>query len=297
VIPDPDGNEGREGQQRSAPVVDIWRVGLHQYSPALQALNALLCSDDRVRRDHFATIAQRNAFTVAHGATILILAAATGRDPRDLLIEHAPCSGCGEPHGKPMLGGDASGVFFNIAHSSELALVAVSTEEVGIDVEDQLSAADLEADECWLSQTESERLTWVSLAERQAELLRTWVRKEAYLKGDGTGLNTDPQTITLVRKHSGWGRSGGDELKCGWHVFDLDLGPGSVGALAIRHSRPMLEFRNWDFVGWQHASGRVNRAKEQPPAVQEVGEQKNDSDRCQSGITGSLHCAGPVHHD
>jgi 4'-phosphopantetheinyl transferase len=64
----------------------------------------------------------------------------------------------------------------------------------------------------------------VAVAGRDAAL-RRWVRKEAYLKGLGTGLGLDPATVDLSADPPGW------------HVAEVDAGPGLVAAVAVMGPR------------------------------------------------------------
>lgn len=224
--------------------VRIWKVDFHQQRVALDALDLVLRPDERTRRDRLRTTSQRDAFTIAHGASTLILAAETGTDPGAIRIERARCTLCGGPHGKPRLADSSRRVFFNISHSAQTALVAVSTDEIGVDVEDRIRVAAFEPDTTWLSLIEEERLTAVAAAERDNELLKAWVRKEAYLKGLGTGLNVHPGTIELVCDQPGaWRDAGSPNSR--WRVFDVDAGWAGVAAVAIRHPRVLVDVLHW----------------------------------------------------
>jgi 4'-phosphopantetheinyl transferase len=55
----------------------------------------------------------------------------------------------------------------------------------------------------------------------RAGALRRWVRKEAYLKGLGTGLGIEPATVDLSADPPGW------------RVRDVDAPDGYVAAVAV----------------------------------------------------------------
>ena len=61
----------------------------------------------------------------------------------------------------------------------------------------------------------------------RAGALRRWVRKEAYLKGLGTGLGLDPATVDLSVDPPGW------------QVLDIPAGSGAMSAVAVRTDGPV----------------------------------------------------------
>ena len=67
----------------------------------------------------------------------------------------------------------------------------------------------------------------VPVSDRVTRLTSCWVRKEAYLKGIGTGLGVDPATVPVGIEPT--------PVRLGeWAVLDLpQLGPAHVGGLAV----------------------------------------------------------------
>lgn len=138
--------------------------------------------------------------------------------------------------GRPHLRGNP--LHFNLSHSWDIALVAVSRESpVGIDLEHprEFRAADRLARRI-CSEREYASLQRLGdppggTPEAQRQLLRLWVRKEAFLKGTGEGLSRDPDQVDLLD----------DELADGWRCLDLPSpAPGFQAALAVRASAPVL---------------------------------------------------------
>ena len=145
------------------------------------------------------------------------------------------------PGGKPYL--PAVQLHFNLSHSRDMALVAISREApVGIDLEHprEFRAPDRLARRI-CSEREYASLQRlgdppVASPHAQRQLLRLWVRKEAVLKGTGEGLARDPDQVDVLD----------DELADGWRCLDLPSpAPGYLAALAIRARTPSITLREW----------------------------------------------------
>jgi 4'-phosphopantetheinyl transferase len=141
------------------------------------------------------------------------------------------------PEGKPYLPGHP--VHFNLSHSRDLALVAVSGQApVGVDVEhprefrafDRLARRICSERECaWLSRTGG-------APNAPGALLRLWVRKEAAVKGTGDGLSRALNEVDVLD----------DRLADGWLCVDLPSpAPGYLAALAVRAQTPSISLREW----------------------------------------------------
>jgi 4'-phosphopantetheinyl transferase len=68
--------------------------------------------------------------------------------------------------------------------------------------------------------------------ERRSAALRCWVRKEAYLKGIGTGLGIDPAGVE-VGLGPAIDPSPGRPAPDGWTIVDLDAGPDHLVSVAV----------------------------------------------------------------
>jgi 4'-phosphopantetheinyl transferase len=138
---------------------------------------------------------------------------------------------------------------FNVSHSGELALVAVTAGvAVGVDVEAVRGMEDaLRISERFFSAAERVVLAACPAAERDAAFFRCWTRKEAYVKavGDGIALGLDRFDVSLdegegarfLALESDAGRA------AWWSLTHVDPGPGYVGALALpAHPRAVRGF-------------------------------------------------------
>ncbi|MCR5503377.1 MAG: 4'-phosphopantetheinyl transferase superfamily protein [Lachnospiraceae bacterium] len=79
------------------------------------------------------------------------------------------------------------GVFFNLSHSGDYVALALSSFEVGIDIEHMREHTDRIAQRFY-SPEENEYLSSLPEKERKREFIRLWTMKESYLKALGEGL-------------------------------------------------------------------------------------------------------------
>jgi len=132
-------------------------------------------------------------------------------------------------HGKPRLAG--GGLEFNLSHSGEIAIVAVSTEHrVGVDVEQVRPGRDLLAlAQRALGAEDMEAVRAAAPAERALVFYQRWARHEARLKCLGVGIFRESLLDTTTVR-----------------VQDLDLGPGYAGAVAV-DAPELPPVRLWTF--------------------------------------------------
>ncbi|MBY8345278.1 4'-phosphopantetheinyl transferase superfamily protein [Streptomyces spinosirectus] len=168
---------------------------------------------------------RRHRFVLAHAGLRLLCGRYLGAAPSEVTFERAPCPLCGAGHGRPRLR-DGGGLHFSMAHSGTAVLYAFSTSHVGVDVEAAPARPGLERTVGgWLHPGERQELHRLRQAERPSALLRLWVRKEAYLKGIGTGI-----------AHGVGGPPG--SYDDAWALLDLGAPGGFVAAAAVRGGAP-----------------------------------------------------------
>ncbi|ULR51534.1 4'-phosphopantetheinyl transferase family protein [Streptomyces deccanensis] len=183
---------------------------------------------ERKRAAAFVRGRDRLRYVSAHLALRRVLAVYLGTEPARVVFGRDPCPRCGGPHGRPVLPGSPPPLHFSLSHSHGRALVALAGVPVGADVQRVPSPEAAELCLAALHLRERRELTGLPPSERPAEFARVWARKEAYLKGLGTGLARGPGTDYL----------GGDlrARPAGWLVADVPGAPGHATAVAL-HTR------------------------------------------------------------
>lgn len=211
------------------PGVHVWRVPLRPSELDLTGSVALLSADERDRMARFHRDADRDRYAIAHGNLRLLLSSYLGQDPHDLVFATGT-------HGKPHLV-SAPAIEFNLTHSGELALIALSRNRaVGVDVESLgRKGFDIPAlARRVLCPREHEWLFRIEEHSRAQAFLRLWACKEAVSKAAGAGftagfaqIETDPNVLFSERSQQ-LRAVGGN-----WCLHVLELGEGYVGALAV----------------------------------------------------------------
>lgn len=156
-------------------------------------------------------------------------------------------------HGKPALAASeaAAPLRFNLSHSHEVALLAVSrARPLGIDVEYARKTRDLDDIALrYFAHAEVAAYRALPAHQRLVAFYQCWSRKEAYLKAKGGGLafplgdftvafgpGEAPALLTSALDADG-GRS--------WSLLAIDAGPGYAAAIVTSAPAPRFHYFNW----------------------------------------------------
>jgi 4'-phosphopantetheinyl transferase len=172
--------------------IRVLRVGLAAGGDddPLEALPewSVLADEERVRALRFVRPRDRRRFAVCRGSLRMILGRLLSRPAERLRFQSGP-------GGKPELAPDVdrqrrSSLRFNVTHSHELALIAVSLErELGVDLERIRTISEsARIVESYFTAAELTQFTALEPSQRDEAFLRGWTRKEAILKAKGVGL-------------------------------------------------------------------------------------------------------------
>ncbi|WP_194238473.1 4'-phosphopantetheinyl transferase family protein [Streptomyces spongiae] len=221
------------------PAVDVWTVPLDGPSATVATLSRILSGRETERGGRCRFETDRRRFIIAHGALRLILAGYLDVPPEELLLQRGR-------HGKPHLAG-SSDLRFNLSHSGELALVAVTRDaEVGVDVDRLRPGLPVEPfAERFFPESDARFVAAATgPTERAERFLRLWTRKEAVVKAAGARLTqglgltvfTDTDTDTDTGTGTGVVRDPSGQIRGAWSVRDLPVPDGYVAALAVAGS-------------------------------------------------------------
>jgi 4'-phosphopantetheinyl transferase len=221
--------------------VQLWAVRLNPCQDQIDRLAAWLSSSERKRAGRFRFGRDRRRYTVRHGFLRFLLGHHMSIPPESVRFMTGPAS-------KPFLADD-SGLYFNLSHSGELALIGLSRDaELGVDIENTKIVDDADTIVRRLfSPREVAAYFQVPASERPVAFFNCWTRKEAFVKALGSGLALSlklfdvsvlpDETVRIVSING--------DSKCArsWSLVHLEPSPGFVGALAIKRASPKV--RSW----------------------------------------------------
>ncbi|MBI2424325.1 MAG: 4'-phosphopantetheinyl transferase superfamily protein [Candidatus Hydrogenedentes bacterium] len=179
--------------------VHVWRLRFSTMAHHAAECAALLSTGEQQRAARFVHAPSQNQFTIARGALRIILAHYLDTSPDRLEL----ISG---GNGKPELAPPFNAIHFNVSHSHDLALIAVGTGPLGVDVEWNAPARDLEKLAArFFSAHEQAALAKLPPGGFEAAFYRCWTSKEAYIKGLGLGLSypLDCFSVAVETHHAG----------------------------------------------------------------------------------------------
>ncbi len=200
--------------------IHLWKIALK--SPRTSGVGRSLLSADellRAARYHFSEDAER--FIATRGAARSILARYLACDAAEVRFDTGP-------HGKPFVVHPFMDLRFNISHSHELAMIAVSRgREVGVDLE--WVQPDIEFEpiaDYYFEPQENWSLRSMPKEQRASRFFELWTQKEARLKAEGIGLCGTPRR------------------DADWRVQQLEVAAGYSGAVAS-------EGEDWKLAYWE----------------------------------------------
>jgi 4'-phosphopantetheinyl transferase len=225
--------------------VHVWQASLELPDADVAHLSSLLAPDERARAERFRFARDKRRYTVGRGVLRQILGRYLGVAPQQLAFTY-------NTHGKPALAElyAHTGIRFNLSHSGELALYAVSCErDVGVDIEQLRDGIDeIAIAERFFSAAERAELQALPPAERKIAFFRCWTRKEAYIKahGDGLAMPLDQFSVPLEHQPSSKRIVTSDARESErWSFVSLDCHPAYAAAVVVEGSDWQLDCWRW----------------------------------------------------
>lgn len=216
----------------AATDVHVWAVHLAPDPGALARLANILSTEEQARASRFRFGRHRNRFITARGVLRLILAKYLDCAPDQLDFVYGP-------NGKPALAGGLaeSALFFNLAHSEDLALIAVTQlGQIGVDVEQIRAVSDAnELVERFFSVRESALFQTLPTNQKDIAFLNLWTRKEAWLKATGEGIaqSLNQVEVTFLPGESARILALPEQSPPDWALRELIPAAGFIGAIAL----------------------------------------------------------------
>ena len=205
----------------------MWSANLGDLPSRLDVLS----SDEVARSERFLTTQLRDRYIAGRTWLRSVLGSEIGLPPASLRFRY-------QELGKPALERPSSTLEFSLAHSADIALLAVGgCRSLGVDVEWVTAGVyDPRSADLVLSPDE---LRWIERhANRDRAFLRCWVRKEAYAKVGGMGMDRHLAKLTLT------GPRATGELE-GLVVRDIALDDSVVAAICVPAAQTFVYRGRW----------------------------------------------------
>lgn len=210
----------------ASPAVDeiqVCCVPLEHPPLPISELLGCLAADERDRAERYLVVKPRHQFIVTRGILRLLLGNILGVTPEKVPIGYTGV-------GKPILLGISDALHFSVTHTDGLALIALASRVIGVDVEQIRPIANPEGLVArFFSSAEQAEYLSIDPSKRLAGFFRGWTCKEALIKAAGL-------SVAYL-----------DE-------FDVELNPDEPAKLlAARH--PGLAGTEWGLAAWIPAEG------------------------------------------
>ena len=205
----------------------VWRIHLPNLVGKSHELRAILSVEEESRADRYIRSADGGKFVSSRAALRLILAGYLGQSADRVVVKTGEF---GKPYiPKPM---NYNGLQFNLSHSGELCLVAVSYgRQIGVDAEkirNDVAVQDLATR--YFAPPEIAELEALPDELRVLGFFLCWTRKEAYVKAKAAGLQIPLDQFSVSLTPGRPAEIRGAETN-GWTIRSLDPGDGYVAAL------------------------------------------------------------------
>jgi 4'-phosphopantetheinyl transferase len=237
------------GDELGADEAHVWMASLDQPANVVAKLATILSRDEYQKAMRYYRPVDRDRFIVGRGILRKIISAYLALPADQLRFTY-------NEYGKPAVSDDQNdcALNFNLSHSAELILYAVTRERVvGIDIEYiREDFATLEIAEHFFSKDEVEALKSLPTDQRTIGFFNCWSRKEAFIKAKGMGVSypLDRFTVSLAPgEPPALLKVDDDELEVArWKMYELNPGAGYAAAMIVTEPPVTLKQRRWPLV-------------------------------------------------
>jgi 4'-phosphopantetheinyl transferase len=224
--------------------VHVWRIRLDCDIQRQNQLRMQLSTEEKKQADRFQFEQDRSRYQIAHGAMRMILGGYLECTPQSIEFLYSD-------KGKPYLP-QMTNLYFNLSHSSEVALLAVTKMgEIGVDIEHhrQLDEIHQIARQCFSVQ-EYQQFASLQPPDNLRAFFNGWTRKEAFIKALGQGLSYPLDKFSVSLLPSELSRllavEGKEDEAENWTIFAILSGEVFSSAFALRQKTVMVKY--WDWV-------------------------------------------------
>jgi 4'-phosphopantetheinyl transferase len=167
--------------------LDIWKIGVSSNISLIDDFLIMLTPDEITRANRFYQLKDRNRFIVSRGALRLILGKYLNQSSSNVEF------GIGE-NSKPYIkSGNPLNLQYNLSHSGDGILLAVSNSAIGADIE--FINQSFGFNEVLDDNFSIDEINYINEENSVDRFFRLWTRKEALTKATAQGLDGDLRLI------------------------------------------------------------------------------------------------------
>jgi 4'-phosphopantetheinyl transferase len=173
--------------------IHLWQIDLHLSPDEEQTQFALLSEDEQKRALRFLADKHKKRFIAARSGLRRILSQYLSMPPEAITFSYSE-------HHKPALAPThQSDLQFNLAHSSDKAVIAITHQHaIGVDIEKMKPKDCLPLAKRFFSPQEYADLLALPKTQQPTAFYCIWSRKEAILKAIGTGLSLPLSSFSVA---------------------------------------------------------------------------------------------------
>lgn len=204
----------------------IFNIKLEDYEHQISELTSLLHKEELQKAQKYHFEKDSNRFIICRALLKCILANRTGIDLYEIKIDL-------DINNKPFLNKN-SNIHFNLSHSKDYGIIALSYNNIGIDLEylnDNFEYMDVMPTVFSLKEID----VVLSKQNKTYQFFKYWTRKEAIVKATGTGINDFLPQIEVVDRVNIIATDI-EEYKQDFRVMSFDLNSNYIASLALTNS-------------------------------------------------------------
>ncbi|MEZ4805622.1 MAG: 4'-phosphopantetheinyl transferase superfamily protein [Bacteroidia bacterium] len=202
----------------------VFCLQVSDFEQNLTHLKKLLNESEVLKSDNFVMEKDRKRFIVTRGVLKIILGKFLNKNPEDIEFYF-------EQHLKPRVKTQHSNLHFNVTHSADRIIIAISSKPIGVDIEhvDEEFGFDQILDVTF----SDNELDYIQNSNNKSEAFYLlWTRKEAFLKATGKGIDDDLQQIpALTGIHELVSEISDSETP--WFVGSFGIGNSYIASLSF----------------------------------------------------------------
>ncbi|SHM21946.1 4'-phosphopantetheinyl transferase family protein [Mucilaginibacter sp. OK098] len=170
--------------------IDVWKIGVSPNSSLIDSFLTILTPDEIARANRYHQLKDRNRFIISRGAMRHIFGKYLNQTPATVEF------GAGENNKPYIKSTNQLNLQYNLSHSGDAILLAVSDSAIGADIEFINKSFGFK--EVLADNFSTAEIDYINETDAVACFFRLWTRKEALTKATAQGLDIDLKLIPVL---------------------------------------------------------------------------------------------------